>query len=672
MDTVHPLEQINILWKQLLEKYPDGVSNTSTVKYTPIRQFLADLLKVPLEEVYATGAKTRTSNLDTRLVQGNQAGRHTKVGVAFLQREGDASELEKFSRSAVVTISKFVNGTDNTNYDVVLVFVEVGSEMLLTRIVQKSGERYGDLLRSHFPKAVVENISVSTGPAFENHKEPIESPALIAQEFSNALGGAGLHFSDQLSVRFIASLLTKRFLILTGLAGSGKTKIAQAFSQWISPIRIVADVFVPGTSILSERITYFVKRSDAVSVEFWNSETETEATKVVLPREMIKEWADYIRENGISDNVSAREIREAVKAHSQFSDQLHSFETHLKAAAFSMLRAQELGPLKNCYMVIPVGSDWSGNENILGYPNGLVDSEYVLRPALELILQAEKYPDIPHFLILDEMNLSHVERYFSDILSSLESGADIPLYSGSPRTAGNVPIPIKIRIPPNLFIIGTVNVDETTYMFSPKVLDRANTIEFRLTPTKLREFLVNPAAPDLEKLAGQGTGFGRLFVGLAKSRVELEGELANQFVTEIAIFFDLLYSYGAEFGYRTSHEAARFLYYYNVLENSRNSDITWNSSAFDGIIAQKILPKLHGSRSKLAPILKALWMLCVPSESPGDKIHPESDGSKVADVLNMEPTPQVPQAAKYPISAEKIGRMWRQLGENGFTSFAEA
>ena len=71
-------------------------------------------------------------------------------------------------------------------------------------------------------------------------------------------------------------------------------------------------------------------------------------------------------------------------------------------------------------------------------------------------------------LILDEMNLSHVERYFSDFLSAIESGEEIPLY-GEEKT---------LTLPDNLFTIGTVNVDETTYMFSPKVLDRANTIEF--------------------------------------------------------------------------------------------------------------------------------------------------------------------------------------------------
>ena len=119
------------------------------------------------------------------------------------------------------------------------------------------------------------------------------------------------------------------------------------------------------------------------------------------------------------------------------------------------------------YVIIPVGANWTDNTNIVGYYN-VITEEYQSTPAYDLINKAQDDPDNPYFLILDEMNLSHVERYFADFLSAIESGEEIPLY-GEDRT---------LKLPDNLFIIGTVNVDETTYMFSPKVLDRANTIEF--------------------------------------------------------------------------------------------------------------------------------------------------------------------------------------------------
>ena len=80
------------------------------------------------------------------------------------------------------------------------------------------------------------------------------------------------------------------------------------------------------------------------------------------------------------------------------------------------------------------------------------------------------------------MNLARVEHYFSDFLSALESGEPIPLHEDEAVEDGESEsgpqVPRELRVPGNVLFTGTVNVDETTYMFSPKVLDRAFTIEF--------------------------------------------------------------------------------------------------------------------------------------------------------------------------------------------------
>src|SRR5262249_12255448 len=87
------------------------------------------------------------------------------------------------------------------------------------------------------------------------------------------------------------------------------------------------------------------------------------------------------------------------------------------------------------------------------------------------------------FVILDEMNLAHVEYYFADLLSVIESGRDAdgwtrePLRLNYPDTLDDEVPPQELKLPPNLYVIGTVNMDETTHAFSPKVLDRAFTIE---------------------------------------------------------------------------------------------------------------------------------------------------------------------------------------------------
>ena len=181
---------------------------------------------------------------------------------------------------------------------------------------------------------------------------------------------------------------------------------------------------------------------------------------------------------------------------------MQNFETHYKAAAFALLKSRSETRPPAAYVVVSVGADWTSNENIIGYPDGLNSKSYVSRPALNLIRSATEPQnrDIPHFLILDEMNLSHVERYFADVLSVIESDEPMHLYSGDPRTADGRSLPHDLKFPPNLFVIGTVNVDETTYAFSPKVLDRANVIEFRMTRDDVDAFLQNPTTPHLEKL----------------------------------------------------------------------------------------------------------------------------------------------------------------------------
>ncbi len=386
----------------------------------------------------------------------------------------------------------------------------------------------------------------------------------IHEHFCDDSRENGLHINMDLGLRFACALLSKRLVILTGLAGSGKTKIAQAFARWLS---------VP----------------------------------------------------------------------------------------------------VGCYEVVPVGADWSGNENILGYPNGLDKETYISKTALDLIIHAAAHEDIPHFLILDEMNLSHVERYFADILSVIESEEEIQLYDGAARTADGKAIPNRVELPKNLFIIGTVNVDETTYMFSPKVLDRANVIEFRMDASELAKFLSNPAKPDLSKLDGKGASFGNAFVHAVKNPAAVPADVKPEYDAEMLLLFKTLQSHGAEFGYRTAYETARFIHFYKLLGNHPDGDTTWFPGAFDCVVFQKLLPKLHGSRAKLGPVLKKLWFLCV-NDAAGRGVEPLKAAEEAARSTDKkaEPSVDVPDGAPYPLSAEKIGRMWRLLIENGFASFAEA
>ena len=278
-------------------------------------------------------------------------------------------------------------------------------------------------------------------------------------------------------------------------------------------------------------------------------------------------------------------------------------------------------------------------------------------------------PDLPHFLILDEMNLSHVERYFADLLSAIESREEIPLYSGPARNLSGKELPRNLAVPPNVFVLGTVNVDETTYMFSPKVLDRANVLEFRVEANDIQNYFVGRHTPDLSRISGNGAALGATLVSAAMQQVDTPSDVRDRFESEMLLFFNALKPHGVEFGYRVVHEASRFLYFYHELSAN---DGNWFDNAFDAVIIQKFLPKLHGQRARLAPLLRKLWFLCVNNETArGADVWKRLDEVSRSTERNAEPS-NIPTPCLYPISAEKIVRMWRLLNENGFASFAEA
>ena len=384
----------------------------------------------------------------------------------------------------------------------------------------------------------------------------------LLKAFEDATKAAGLIFSPQLIQRYASSLCTKPFVILSGLSGSGKTKLAQSFAMWLC-------------------------------------EDESQ------------------------------------------------------------------------YQIVPVGADWTNREPLLGYPNSLKDTEYVKPESgvLDLIINAlNEYNTCqkilsdckPYFLILDEMNLSHVERYFADFLSTMESGDEIKLYSGALRkdSIGNV-IPNVLTLPPNLFIIGTVNIDETTYMFSPKVLDRANTIEFRINEADLSKFFKSTSPLNINLLIGKGDVFESEF--MTKSSLK-KTELAEDVKDILKGYFSILKLTGAEFGYRTSNEMAILIN--NIMDYTDSKDLkALVNNSLDIAIMQKLLPKLHGSRSKMIKILPSLCGLCYDSS--------ENDPKSILDSYLTNDF-KTPDFIKYQISFDKICRMYKNALENGFTSYAEA
>ena len=312
---------------------------------------------------------------------------------------------------------------------------------------------------------------------------------------------------------------------------------------------------------------------------------------------------------------------------------------------------EEIDDLKFNYQIVPVGANWTDNTNIVGYYN-VITEDYQSTPAYELIKQAQDDPENPYFLILDEMNLSHVERYFADFLSAIESGEEIPLYGNNETLA----------LPDNLFIIGTVNVDETTYMFSPKVLDRANTVEFD-TITAL-EYMTSQSNDDDFKGDISYLQFPLIDSNISDLNIEdlkeilskinsNESNLWDILANELTEFQNTLKDSSFDFGFRVINEILRFMVVAWRYENSPNEWNNWERY-FDAQIKQKILPKLHGSEKAIGNVLTNLFNLCLKDK--GNNEIPKNFE------INKD-------NCRYYTSALKLQNMSKVLSDQRYVSF---
>lgn len=279
----------------------------------------------------------------------------------------------------------------------------------------------------------------------------------------------------------------------------------------------------------------------------------------------------------------------------------------------------DFGNNEKNWELIPVGADWTDNTRILGYYNPLANDgkgKYEKTKILKLIERANDpaNKNIPFFIILDEMNLSHVERYFADFLSHMETPDLKFVLDGYPGI---------VKYPENLFVVGTVNIDETTYMFSPKVLDRANVIEFKPDENSLLDLFVNPS--DNENITPVSDGTAQAFENLA---VQIRGGYStldeNSFVEAQKVFkniYEIVEKSGYEFAYRTVREIRQYLSASYELTEDKDSYELY--TAIDEQLVQKILPKVHGNKKEIGNLLEELGALCADNDLPlsGDKIE---------------------------------------------------
>lgn len=541
-----------------------------------------------------------------------------------------------------------------------------------------------------------------------------------AEHLYNNYSVAGFSFSKNIISNYCLSLYSKPFLILSGISGTGKTKIAQLFQPYKEEKKDAYDA--------SKK-----KRLETVGKEYitltltdgiLNGDGRGNFKKQDLPLLLSKDdFAAYEREKaallekGTLDNFKQLYDMTIIDG----DDKGYNLQFYVQRAQSPLIRARfkskhgaavtyDLQPyFKKKYKVgdviqlekiaekkfkivksddeeiieleksakiktyedniclIPVKSDWTDPSGIMGFYN-IIEKQYHIGPFLKHLLYAIENPNVPFFVILDEMNLSKIEYYLSDVLSVLETriAADnkiiskekIMLHSGSSDEYIATDdeyfdsIPSKIKIPLNFYITGTINIDETTYTPSPKVLDRANVIEFNEVDfdnyfndieTADNSTFVLKNVPDFTKPSLASPAIAKAIPGAIKA--------------EIIIINDILKKYNLHFGYRVASEIS--LYISNVQKHIANHDNASLDKALDYQITQKILPKINGTQARIEKAILELF-----NEFTGVGV----------DIENVDPsvlTSFEVSTARYPNAVKKLVNTYGKLSAYGFASFIE-
>ncbi|WP_411738900.1 HI_0552 family protein [Peribacillus sp. S4] len=293
------------------------------------------------------------------------------------------------------------------------------------------------------------------------------------------------------------------------------------------------------------------------------------------------------------------------------------------------------------FTLIPIRPDWNDGSDLLGYVD--IKGDFKPGPFTTVIEKAEQNPDDPYFVLLDEMNLARVEHYFSDVLSVMESRK---WEDGKMVTSALLSAEMAkrdIRLPVNLYVIGTVNMDETTHPFSKKVLDRANTIEFNRVELSNLAFLEEQV--EVEPKLVQDHMFRSKYLHL-KDLYLGNQELVKKVTAELEDINKSLLLTNAHIGYRVRDEICFYLAY------NEDSELMSFENAFDHCILQKILPRISGSDTRVQRLLEGLYRLFTTKEYIDDE---ESNEISI-------------RTARYPKSTGKVVEMLRRL-QDGFTSF---
>lgn len=425
----------------------------------------------------------------------------------------------------------------------------------------------------------------------------VAQPSEIFPALQWAIAGERLQIAPRFLASFFTALQLKGFAVTSGPSGTGKTRLATTFAALLNQpgageerARLDENFRVNGRLHLPAPAARLLSgESASVTCNAQAFAAKVDGNALVL-RGAGRKCVAQTFADGAPIGIES-EIDDAGRA------------------GFRLLQLDQSEVPSN-HLFLPVRPDWSDGHALLGYFNPLL-SRYEWTPFLRFLLRADASfragDGVAYFVILDEMNLARAEHYFADLLSVLESGRDSSGRTREPlrfdfeaRTSGELP-PRELRLPPNLYFVGTLNADETTFTLSPKVLDRAWVLE--TPPVDFCDYPppAGEAAPlSLETRAALTNAFtrGGAFTNWGKAEVVHELEAHPRWREDLQNLNLALQEHDAGFGFRAFDEIVIFCALARL-----QAGFASDEDAFDAAIECKILPRLSGPRARIeAPL----------------------------------------------------------------------
>ena len=248
--------------------------------------------------------------------------------------------------------------------------------------------------------------------------------------------------------------------------------------------------------------------------------------------------------------------------------------------------------------VVEVQSGWKDKQDLIGYYNTF-EKKYYEGKFLKALYKATtpSYRDKPFLIILDEMNLSHPEHYFADILSLMEETdrekqilSICDKVNGKPNEMIEHDGEFGLKIPNNVWFIGTANHDETTLQFAPKTYDRANIMEM---PKNFVDFQIDKTI-DRESV--------KVCNDLLLESFEQGNENIDnciKYINEKSNFKKICNNLGIGWGNRLEKQIKQFIPFFLKLGGN-------SADALDHILSTKILRTIKGRYDLQENILKEM------------------------------------------------------------------